>query len=63
MLLRLADGDMVLVGADGAVIAPSDAAGAAWSTTMNYVPTFGEGPDQGFTVDRNKVENEVSRRP
>lgn len=64
ILKALAAGEMVLTTANGTVIDPDPTSGVsnAWSSTMGYVPTFGEGPDQGFTVDRNKVENEISRR-
>jgi phage gp36-like protein len=66
ILLRLASGEMALVDLTGAVVPTrTDAdslAGTAWSSTMRYTPTFGESDDRGFFVDRNKVEDEISRR-
>lgn len=62
ILTKIAEGDMALVGVDGTVVTANDNS-RAWSTTMNYVPTFGESADQGFVVDRNKTEAEDSRRP
>lgn len=62
ILLRLASGEMLLTNATGDVIEQRSDIGGAWSSTMNYVPTFGEGTDQGFVVDRNKIEAEESRR-
>jgi len=62
MLVKIGDGDMVLVGVDGSLISQSSDSFAATSNTMNYVPTMGEGPDQTFTVDRNKIDAELSRR-
>jgi len=62
MLLRLASGDLALVDVAGALIAQAPGAGSAFSTTMNYVPTFGESADQGFTVDRDKIDAEAARR-
>jgi len=61
ILLKLANGDMVLTDSTGAVVPQSDT-GAAWSTTMNYTPTFGEGAEQGFMVDPDKIDDEAGRR-
>lgn len=63
ILTRLANGEITLTDATGVPIASvQDSSGAVFSNTMNYVPTMGEGADQGFFVDRNKVENEAARR-
>jgi len=62
ILLKLATGEMVLVGVDGAVVPPLANIASAWSSKMQYTPTFGEGADQGFFVDRSKLEDEAARR-
>ena len=63
MLQKIADEDMVLVGADETVIDPgSDISNRASSSTMNFVPTMGEASDQTFRVDPNKVDAELGRR-
>jgi phage gp36-like protein len=63
ILLKLASGEMLLIGADGILIPTlAETAGVAWSNTMRYHPTFGEGNVDGFFVDRNKLEDEASRR-
>jgi len=66
LLMRMSEGAMLLIGADGLPMAPASGQAAEsnqiWSTTMNYVPTFGEGNDQGFVVDRDKTEAESARR-
>jgi phage gp36-like protein len=62
MLLKLGDGQMVLFDDGGNVIPMAGDVGRAVSTTQGYTPTFGEGADQNFFVDRNKLENESARR-
>lgn len=61
MLIRIGEGEMVITDAAGVVI-PQTTVARALSSTQGYVPTFGEGPDQGFIVDRNKIQDELSRR-
>jgi phage gp36-like protein len=62
MLLRVAAGEMLLVTDAGVIIQPSATTASAWSSTMNYSPTFGEGDDRGFFVSRDKLEAENARR-
>jgi phage gp36-like protein len=62
ILLQVAAGTMLLVDATGVLVTQSHDISGAWSSTMNYTPTFGEGQDQGFTVDVNKIEAESARR-
>ena len=61
LLKAIQAGEVALVGVDGAMIAKSGV-GAAWSSTMHYVPTMGEGNDRTFRVDPWKVDAESARR-
>lgn len=62
ILLKLATGEMLLTDVNGVIVTQSSSAGEAWSNTMNYVPTFWEGADQGFIVDPDKIDAESMRR-
>jgi phage gp36-like protein len=62
MLLKIGDGEMVLFDESGAVVPQAGDIGRAVSTTQGYAPTFGEGPDQVFVVDREKLDAESARR-
>jgi phage gp36-like protein len=61
LLKMIQSGAISLVGVEGVPV-DKTLAGAAWSTTMQYVPTFGESDDRTFRVDPNKVIAEQARR-
>lgn len=63
LLDDIADGEMALVGADGAVIEGGGGVSVAWSNTMNYNPTFYEDPDSlNGMIDCDKVEDSRDTR-
>jgi phage gp36-like protein len=54
MLLRIARGEIALVGETGTVIPEAATAASVWSSTMNFAPTFNEGRPEVSHVDSNK---------
>lgn len=56
LLKKLAEGDMQLVDSSGAVITADTTQMQIFSTTMNYQPTFHEGPMTDQIQDEDKVD-------
>lgn len=62
MLKELAAGTMALVDSAGQVISQRTDIAPAWSSTMNYKPTFYEGEPEYWDVDPSKIDDEMNRR-
>lgn len=60
-IARLKSGDEVLMTNSGDIIAPSTT-GGAWSSTQNYVPTFGMSPIELSEVDSSRIWDEENDR-
>ena len=58
----IAAGELLLVDSSGTVIAGRTDIAEVFSTTMNYVPTFHEGPWSLQIQDADKIEDELERR-
>lgn len=62
LLKKLAEGDMQLVDSSGAVIAADTTQMQIFSTTMNYQPTFHEGPVTDAIQDQDKIDAMLADR-
>jgi len=58
---RLLDGEENMMDTDGAVLQQS-VGGTLWSSSQDYVPTFGHGDTTDFEVDPNLVLDEEAKR-
>ncbi len=62
MLLRVAQGELPLVGVSGSLLTGRSDVAEVYSTTQKYVPTFWEGPWPAQEPDAQKLEDEADRR-
>lgn len=58
MLAGLKDGTLTMVDVNGNVIEQTVRAGAAYSTTQSYAPTFGYSDPIDWELSRNRLEDE-----
>lgn len=61
-LQKIAEGKIALVNSSGTLIATSAARAEVWSDTMDYHPTFHEGPDTSHIVDEDKLDDIAEER-
>lgn len=62
LLDEIANGELTLVNSAGVVLNASMTADDMYSTTMNYVPTTGEIPDNLQGPDPDKVQDSLDKR-
>ena len=62
LLKKLADGDVQLVSSSGAVVTADTTQLPIYSTTMDYVPTFHEGPFTDQVQDEDKIDAALDER-
>ncbi len=61
-LAQIGDGELPLVSMSGAVFAARTDFAPLHTTTMNYVPTFHEGPWETMIQDAQKIDDILNAR-
>ena len=59
---EIANGDVTLIGSDGAIIGGRTDVAEVWTTTKDNIPTFWEGPATLQVQDQQKLQDEADKR-